>query len=98
MKPSSHSAGRSRWTDEVRRFPVVDCAFQSISLDGYRGGCANTCPSSFRNISKEYFKNEARHSFLSEAAFFAAIVVFSSWPIFLSVRAMTDLVRAYGGF
>jgi len=99
MKPRPHSTGRNRPIGEISgQFPVVDWAYQSITLDGYRGNCANTCPSSFRNISKDYFKNEARHSFISEAAFFAAMVVISSWPILLSVRAMTDLVRAYGGF
>lgn len=80
------------------QFPVVDSAFHSIMVDGYREHCADHCPRSFRNISKDYFTNEARHSFVSEAALFAAMVVISSWPILLSVRAMTDLVRAYGGF
>jgi hypothetical protein len=98
MKPRSHTTGRIGIGDIYRPFPVVDSAFQSVTLDGSRGGCAKSQKPSFRNISKDYFKNEARHSFLSEAAFFAAIVVISSWPILLSVRAMTDLVRAYGGF
>src|SRR5437660_190050 len=99
MKPRPHSTGRNRWTGEISaQFPVVDSALQAIIVDGYRENCANHCPSSFRNISKDYFRNEARHSFISEAALFAAMVVISSWPILLSVRAMTDLVRAYGGF
>ena len=98
MKPRPYSTGRNRIGHTGREFPVVDSAFQSITLDGYRGGCADKCKPSFRNISKDYFKNEARHNFLSEAAFFAAMVVISSWPVLLSVRAMTDLVRAYGGF
>jgi hypothetical protein len=98
MKPPSHTIDSNRIGDMARQFPLVDSAFQSITLDGYRENCAKSRKPSFRNISKDYFKNEARHSFLSEAAFFAAITVISSWPIFLSVRAMTDLVRAYGGF
>src|SRR2546429_3133091 len=99
MKPRPHSAGRNPSRSEISgQFPIVDSAFQSITLDDCRGGCANSCPCSFRNISKDYFTNEARHSFVSEAALFAAMVVISSWPILLSVQAMTQLVRAYGGF
>ena len=101
MKPTSHSTGQNRPSDakEVRSdgFPVTDFNYQSVTLDEYRGGCANIRAGSFRNISNDYFKNEARHSFVTEAVFFALIVVTSTWPILQSVRAMADLVRAFSG-
>jgi hypothetical protein len=101
MKPTPYSTGRNRATgaNEIvsNGFPVTDSAYQSVTLNGYRGGCANTCAPSFRSISNDYFKTEARQSFVTEAAFFAVFVVISSWPILLSVQAMTHLVRAYAG-
>lgn len=102
MKPTSHhtspitrSAANKFGT---QGFPLIDSAYQSISIDGYRGSCANKRIPSFRSISSGYFKNEARHSFVTEAAFFALIVVVSTWPVMQNVHAMADLVRAYGGF
>jgi len=100
MKPTSHSTGRNDTVaNEIRSigFPVTDFSYQSVSLDGYRGGCANVRPNSFRNISRNYFKTEARKSFVTEAAFFAVMVVISSWPIMLSVQAISGLIRAYAG-
>lgn len=100
MKPTSHSAGRNN-RDGVNktlshRFPVTDYSFQSVTLDGYRGGCAKYARS-FRNISNDYFKTEARRNFLTEALFFGSIVATTIWPMLQSVRAMTDLVRAFSG-
>ena len=100
MKPTSHSTGRNgAAANEIRStgFPVTDFAYQSVTLDGYRGGCANVRPGSFRNISNEYFKTEARTSFVTEAVFFGLMVVISSWPILLSALAISGLVRAYAG-
>jgi hypothetical protein len=101
MKPTSHSASRSKpaGANEFgsHRFPVVDSAYQSITIDGFRENRARSGVASFRNISKNYFKAEARHSFITEATFFAVMFVVSSWPLMQSVRAMTDLVRAFAG-
>jgi hypothetical protein len=102
MKPISHRTGKERPSgdNEVlsRGFPVVDSAYQALTLEGYRGECANARAPSFRSISNGYFKNEARQSFVSEAVFFALMIVTAAWPVAQSVRAMTDLVRAFGGF
>lgn len=78
-------------------FPRIDSAYQSITIDDYRGRCANQRMPSFRNISKGYFGSEARRGFITEAVFFGLIVVVSTWPVMQSVHAMTDLVRAFGG-
>ena len=100
MKPTSHNAGKNTG-DGVnktfsRQFPVTDYSFQSLTLDEYRGGCAKYARS-FRNISGDYFKTEARRDFLTEAVFFGSIVATTIWPVLQSARAMSDLVRAFSG-
>jgi len=101
MKPTSHSAGRKSSSDATenlsRQFPVIDSSYQTVTLDGFRGGCANSCQLSFRNISNDYFKTEARKSFVTEASFFAIIIVTTVWPVLQSAQAMTHLVRAFAG-
>ena len=102
MKPTSHRISQMKrpGANEFgsRGFPVIDSEYQSISIDGYRGNCADKRLPSFRSISNGYFRNEARHSFITEAAFFALIIVVSTWPVMQSVHAMADMVRAFGGF
>ena len=102
MKPTFYSTGKGsdagRSEIAPRVFPVVDCAYQAVRLEGYRGGCANTRLPSFRSISNGYFQNEARQSFVSEAVFFGLMIVTSAWPVIQSVRAMIDLVHAFAGF
>jgi hypothetical protein len=101
MKPTSHTAGRINrpGVNEIvsSRFPVTDYSYQSITLDGYRGGCANTSAPSFRKISDEYFENEARRSFVTEAMFFGLIVATVIAPVLQSAFAVTHLVRAFAG-
>ena len=51
-------------------FPIIDCNYQSFSLDRYYGGSTGSSPASFLNISRDYFRHEARRNFLAEVAFF----------------------------
>ena len=101
MKPTSHSTSRIECRGAngfgAHRFPVIDSAYQSVAIDGFRENCASKPAPSFRNISNGYFKAEARRSFVTEAAFFAVIVIVSSWPLMQSVYAMADLVRSFAG-
>jgi hypothetical protein len=97
MKPTSHTTSRTRVCRGTVHFPITDVAYQALTLDGYRGSCANKRLRSFRNISNDYFKNEARQSFVTEVIFFVLMVLTASWPVLQSIRAMTDLVRAYSG-
>ena len=101
MKPTSHRTASTKHSGaekfESRPFPVIDCAYQSVAIDDYRESCADNRLPSFRSISDGYFTNEARYSFLSEAAFFAVMVAVSSWPLVQSVHAMTSLVRGISG-
>ena len=78
MKPScERNAGRRggnlRRSRTDPRFPVTDCDFQVFSLDRYYGGSTGSSQPSFLNISREYFRYEARRNFLAEVAFFLAI-------------------------
>ena len=78
MKPScgrnANRRGRNLWRRRTEpRFPVTDCNFQAFSLDRYYGGSTGSPQPSFLNISREYFRYEARRNFLAEVAFFLAI-------------------------
>jgi len=55
------------------KFPVTDCSYQEFPLDRFQGGLPNEPEPSFLNISREYFRYEARRNFLGEAAFFLAL-------------------------
>ena len=58
-----------------RAFPVIDCHYQEFPLDRFRGGgSARNDGPSFLNISREYFRYEARRNFLAEGIFFLALV------------------------
>jgi len=73
------------------RMPKTDCNFQAGSMPS-RGGrprCA-----SIRAVSNDYFKNEARSMFATEAAFFSVIVIISVWPLISAAIALVHLVRS----
>jgi hypothetical protein len=78
MKPSSEANDYRKCGNFPSRrrtkFPIADCNFQAFSLDRYHGGPAGGPAASFLNISREYFRYEARRNFLAEGAFFLAIV------------------------
>ncbi|MEY2525238.1 MAG: hypothetical protein QOE73_9 [Verrucomicrobiota bacterium] len=76
------------------RLPITDCHYHSVALGGYNG--ARSPKTSFRNISNDYFKNEAPHSFVAEASFFAAIVLTAAVPLMNGVSALAHFVRAIG--
>lgn len=74
MKPSSEGNDYRRcghFRSKKRALPITDCNYQA-PFHRYFGGPAETPPSSFLNISREYFRYEARRNFLAEAAFFLA--------------------------
>ena len=58
-----------------REFPIIDCNYQEFSLDRRFGGSSPDSESSFLNISREYFRYEARWNFLAEAAYFLVLTV-----------------------
>jgi len=79
MKPKSpgtiSGTGETPWSEEGSAFPLIDCNYQTFSLDRFHGGgSAHNDGPSFLNISREYFRYEARRNFLAEGVFFLALV------------------------
>jgi hypothetical protein len=79
MKPVAESWDRRSGSDfssisKPSTFPKVDCNYQTFSLDRFYGGEDRNSGSSFLDISREYFRFEARRNFLAEAAFFLVLV------------------------
>jgi hypothetical protein len=81
-----------------RRSPITDYNYHSIVLEGSNSNCVRASAPSFRNISRNYFKNEARHDFLGEAALFAVIVFTAFLPLINNAHALVEFVRAISNF
>jgi len=75
-------------------FPLVDCNYQPMTLNGYHARCVTTATPSFRNISRHYFQKEARRDFVSEAFLFAVIIVLAAAPLLSAASALTEFCRA----
>ena len=101
MKPTiqfNEKSSRDRSDRASRKgsaFPKTDYSFQAAAVAN-GGRCFGTRRPSFRSISQDYFKNEAPHSFASEAALFTVIVMTAAVPILNSVSALLHLVRSFG--
>ena len=78
--------------DSGKRFPIVDCNYHSIALDGCNGRCLGL--PSFRSISREYFDKEAQRSFATEAALFGTMIVTATFPIVSGAYAIMHLCSA----
>ena len=75
--------------------PKTDSNYQVASMPS-RGGRGNgSRPASIRAISNDYFKNEARSTFVTEAAFFSVIVMTAAVPLIYSAMAIGYLVRSF---
>jgi len=51
---------------------------------------------SFRNISRQYFENEARHDFIGEAILLAMLVITAAVPLVSAAYAVTELCQTFG--
>ena len=88
MKPTLQSNERNGL-----RMPQTDCNYQVASMPN-RGG--NSSPrASIRAVSHDYFKNEARSTFATEAAFFSVIVMTAAVPLIYTAMALVHLVRSF---
>jgi hypothetical protein len=85
-------------TRSEKRFPLIDCNYRSAMLGGYRGRCAKPAAPSFRNISHQYFQNEARKDFVGEAILFVMLSVTAAVPLVSGAYAVIQLYRAFGAF
>ena len=86
MKPTIQQNERQRV-----RMPKTDYNFQigSMASRGGRSRCA-----SIRAVSHDYFKNEARSMFATEAAFFSVIVITTAGPLISAAIALVHLARS----
>ncbi|MBA2242980.1 MAG: hypothetical protein H0W04_08855 [Chthoniobacterales bacterium] len=97
MKPTLHIVERKNRRDSVEvlrgtSLPKTDCNFHPGSFgDGSGRGGGKRCQS-FRGISDEYFKTEARHYFAVEATIFGLIVLTAAVPVFEGIRGLTQFV------
>ena len=98
MKPKIPENNFSNCEDAMVRsaFPLTDYHYQSVTLPNFRSGCARPKLHSFRNISSEYFRTEARSEFRNEVIAFAAIVITAAIPMLSNVRALADFLHAIG--
>jgi hypothetical protein len=100
MKPTVEQNNLSKRADVAQRnaaaFPSVDCNYQIVALPSYRGSCLRPRFSSFRNISSEYFRNEARNEFRVEAVTFVAIIITAAIPILNNMHTLADFLRGIG--
>ena len=76
-----------------QRGPKTDCNYQVGSMPN-RGGRRLPC-ASIRAVSNDYFKNEARSTFATEAAFFSVIVMTAAVPLIYTAMALVHLVRSF---
>jgi hypothetical protein len=81
-----------------RSFPLVECNYQPMRLSGYQARCARTDAPSFRNISRQYFQNEARRDFVGEAFLFAVMIVLAAAPLLSVASALSEFCRAIAPF
>lgn len=101
MKPTSqfnNSLGRDGFTvtsaTRTRRAPVTDYSFQPTSVDQFHSHCGGERVAPFRSISGDYFKHEARQTFLGESMLFAVIIFTATVPLISSARELLHLVGA----
>jgi hypothetical protein len=79
MKPRVEPKRRSKRADSFagRRapaVPVLDWSYQQSRFDRWSGGHAGRSKASFLTISRDYFRAEARWSYIAEVFFFAMMV------------------------
>jgi hypothetical protein len=73
------------------RMPKIDCNYQVASMPS-RGDRPRSA--SIRAVSDDYFKNEARAMFATEAAFFSVIVITTAGPLISAALALVHFVRS----
>lgn len=96
MRPSSEEKAFRRergFSEQRNRFPLVDFNFQSFSSGRFYGGSSRSSQSSFLNISRDYFRYEARRNFLAEVAFFIAIIAILAVTFVIGALAIIHFLQ-----
>jgi hypothetical protein len=76
------------------RMPKTDQSYQVASMPSRGGNGHGRRCASIRAVSHDYFKNEARSIFATEAAFFSVIVITAAVPLIYTAMALVHLVRS----
>jgi hypothetical protein len=98
MKPVAERTDRRAGSDfslvpKRAEFPIIDCNYQTFSLDRYYGGSTGSSPASFLNISRDYFQREARRNFLAEIGFFLVIAAILAASFIEGARAIIHFLH-----
>jgi hypothetical protein len=81
-----------------RRSPMTDYNYHSIAPEGFNTNCERVSGLSLWEISRNYFKNEARHEFLGEAALFAVVIFTAFLPFINNAHTLVEFVRAISNY
>ena len=92
MKPTPLTLRRNH------RSPMTDHDYHSFALESFNTNCGRASALSLWDISRNYFKNEARYDFLGQAALFAVIVLTAFLPLINNAHALVESARAIGKF
>ncbi|MBA3882823.1 MAG: hypothetical protein H0X73_08945 [Chthoniobacterales bacterium] len=76
--------------------PKTDYQFRLNSTADFYGHCQGSPGPSFRGISEDYFKKEARGHFLTEAAVFVLMGITAAVPVIQGARGAANILAAYG--
>jgi hypothetical protein len=90
MKPRWQVNERNKRSDSFFRHlapysPATDCNYQQVVFGSYNGGHAGSSKGSFLTISRDYFRSEARWSYLAEALFFTLIIATTAGALIYGV-------------
>ena len=77
---------------------MTDHNYHSFALESFNTNCGRASALSLWDISRSYFKNEARYDFLGQAALFAVIVLTAFLPLINNAHALVESARAIGKF
>lgn len=95
IQPNRHSDSRvARRTNNGQ--PKTDYEFQPDRTADFAGRCEGGSGPSFRGISQDYFKNEARGHFVSEASVFVLMLVTAAVPVIQGARGALHMLRVSG--
>ena len=77
---------------------MTDYNYHSIALEGFNTNCGHVSVLSLWDISRNYFKNEARYDFLGEAALFAVVIFTTFLPLISNAHTLVEFVRAISNY
>ena len=101
MKPTLQFIETSTHRDSSARRPAIsgpkiEQNFRPNSYGEFGGRCHGSPAPSFRRIGNDYFDNEARGHFRSEAAVFLVMIAIAAVPVIEGMRGAVHFLRVTG--